>query len=67
MSTIYRKILSQFVNSDVMYLSQVTIKTKDDNFVSKNKKEQSGKRDEVLSSEKGLSCLALLTQTCIIF
>jgi len=65
MSTIYRKILSQFVNSDVMYLSQVTIKTKDDD--PDEKKPKDGNEDEKLKSRKGQSYLALLTQTCIIF
>ena len=64
MSTIYRKILSQFVNNDVMYLTQVTIKTKSNDTSGKG---GSGQDDDKLQSNNGVTCLALLTQTSIIF
>ena len=70
MTAIYRKLLSRFINHDVMHLTQVVLKKpgpnpNDATGLSKNSSKDTG--ESIFDEDGPVKCLALLTQNAIFF
>jgi hypothetical protein len=70
MTAIYRKLLSRFINHDVMHLTQVVLRKhecKDNDITMISKKMSKDTGDSIFGDDQDVKCLALLTQKAIFF
>jgi hypothetical protein len=70
MTAIYRKLLSRFINNDVMHLTQVVLRkpgSEDIEITSISKKMSKDTGDSIFDQDGDVKCLALLTQKSIFF